>query len=400
MKIYMDRKDMANNLETHWEKFKTIPEETNGRVTSLTAAMDYYSPAKNEKEGSALLEVMGRRGLRAVDTKGEASSTIREIFEMGELDRALAVEYFQECFSSNIGRGVPIIDDDNVDFAATANPQDGLPEPLATVTTDLQVRRKNEPRIKLRDVVAAQRNLTGSIYRPAIVEEPEGIDPQDVSEGDRLPIVRLKFGSTEHRTKKKGYQLDVSYEFDSNTPMRMSAVAEVQRKRAAIQEIAIVDEVVQLIGNGAEAYAFSATPSPEEVIGLFLETDDRYTLDTLIGTPAALRKYFISPVFYSSNNQMTGIPGRRTLYDYISDVEMIGKKNSTNVATLEETGSKPVMIAFDKNNCVDLLVPRRSMIQESDRDIGAQVIQLTNSYQYGVALRADANNCRYRVVFG
>ena len=393
----MTIKDMSENFNSHWEtKFKDIDKQDNGAIKTLGAAMNAYAYGKDPKTirtKNALLEVMACRGLRVDDTPDMLSSTIKEVFDSGVENSLLGIEYLRECFSRNIGVGIG----QRRQFATAGQTRGGIAEPFNPPTYDMQVERDFEARIQLRDIIARRVDIDDDVYKPGIIDAPEDTRLTPVSEFDELPMWKGSVREKEVRTQRLGYRLNLSYQFMRNSSRRMSAITEMQRQKAVQVEIAIVDEAVEMIGDGATAFAFSTAPTKEEITRLHMQSDDYYVINTLIGTEAAASAYVVADVFYTSGNQIGFLPSNRMYLDRLSDVELIGKKQPTYIPTLQ--GNDPVLIAFDRRHCLEYVVPRRGMISESDRNIVNQSIILTNSHEYALNLRGDANRCRWRIVF-
>ena len=123
-------------------------------------------------------------------------------------------------------------------------------------------------------------------------------------------------------------------------------------------------------------------------------------MNTVIGTLDAVTSYLASDVFFQSDNRMPGVPDRaNALARYVSP-EIVDWKSSADVASLTEDPVKPVMLAFDRRKCVDYIVERRGMVSERAENAGNQTVLLTNSNSMVFHLKAEANHCRFRVVFG
>ena len=401
----MSREDLIENFPTHYaDKFSCIEADSSGAFTTLSQAMNAYSPAvEGDLCEDALLDALTRQNLRMDIHDDVQASTIAEVFGTDETNNLLGMEYLERCFSDSIWSK-------DVQFAPENVTRGGQTEPFDPPTYGYYARRMYQPRVQLRHIIAERIPVSGSVYEPGILDTVEDNAITPVSEGAKLPSWTLTSSNDTVRMRKLGYMIKMSQEFYSDSNRRVNLLVKAQRQKAAQVENALVNQGLQMIGansvpgneaTGPVAVAFGATvPVSQEVINLHLRPDDNYMIDTLIGTLEAVSGYLSAPVYYASNNMHPGIPRGRNMLDNVIGVEMIGKKSATDVAALSDAASKPVMLAFDSRVCLEYCVNRRGMVSQQGMDIEDQTIMLTNAHRYGFYLTPESDRCRYRVVFG
>ena len=401
-KTRMSREDLEKNFLSHYKT--KLESKVNDRVhgCSLASAMNELSPAlEGDPCKDALLEVLARKGLRVDDGEDEESSSVSDFFKRDETTFLLGQGYLHECFVRHIGEGVGLKPVDNTVTLAGNLPTgtNQVEEPFNPPVYDFQVRRDYMPDIRLRDVVARRRNIRGTTFKTGIIEEPDDTSNMPVDDMADLPEVTFQNGVSDGRVIKRGHRMSLSYNFYQDGENRMSALADYQRQKAAQMENAMVSEAIQLVGNGATAMSWSATPSRKEVIRLFFRPRDIYYINTLIGNDLGIEEYLDAPIWETSAQKSRGMPGNTQFFNRIARVENVGRRDTTEVPALSES-NKAVLIAFDKRTCVDYIVPRNNVISERGKKIENQTITITYSIQYALALRAEADRCRFRVVIG
>ena len=401
----MSREDLIENFPTHYkDKFQSIESDSGGAFTTLSQAMNAYSPAiEGDICEDALLDALTRQDLRMDIHDDVEASTIAEVFQSSETNNILGTEYLERCFSDSIWSK-------DVQFAPENVTRGGQTEPFDPPTYGYYARRMYQPRVQLRHIIAERIPVSGSEYHPGILDTVEDNAITPVSEGAKLPSWTLTSSEDNVRMRKLGYMIKMSQEFYSDSNRRINLLVKAQRQKAAQVENALVDQGLQMIGAdtvtgsdqaGAVAVAFTdIQPTNQEVINLHLRPDDNYMIDTLIGTLEAVSGYLTAPIYYASGNMVPGAPRGRNMLDMVVGVETIGKKSPDDVATLKTDPAKPVMLAFDSKVCLEYCVSRRGMVSQQGMDIEDQTIILTNSHRYGFYLTPESDRCRYRVVFG
>lgn len=432
------RGDLATNFYDHYKKeLFAYGQEKN---LSLSQTMNRYSlPDTQSPHRDALLETLVRMDLRTDPVGDLPASPIGEFLNGTDAAYLLGMEYVEQVFHKNIGLGTytDIIDgkaeltqygiqldragfnsdlayleelDDHqgvtdlMEFATST--RGGVAYPFDPATHMIEERRRYQPRLQLRHVVAKRIPISGSTYQPGIIEQPDDTALRPVPEATPLPEYTLVTNEKTTNTQKVGYGLRVSDAVRNNNNMTMDLITQFQRQKAAQTEIALVNAAVQLLGAGdgqtgtgqATAVPWSATPTLDEYMEFHLMPDDEYMINTLVATPAALVKYLTIDPTYQSGNTVPQIPRMRSTVETVSNVENYAKKSTTQVPILMD--ANPRMIGFDRRVGVDYIVERRSMISEQERNSSTQTLLITNSHRYAFHLCAESSQCRYLVTMG
>ena len=397
------RKDLATNFHKHYQTELQSFGETN--QLSLAETLNLHSPPDEDGAGrsDALLDTIAQLGLRTDVAGNMPASSLGDFFGRGEAEHLLGREYLEEVFHLNIGRGLVDYEynhDSNLVELASPSARGSVTEPFDQPTYGIEVRRDVRVRLMLMHVIGKRIPITGSTYKPGVVETPEDTKLRPVAEGTDLPEYLLKTGSQTVTTQKIGYGLRITDELIGNASMTMELVTETQRQKAAQVENALVNATVQLVGDGATAHALTAMPTDLEWGDLHLLPDDSYAISIMVGTRGYVSRFKTTDFYYNSFNMKPTTPMRRQYIDEYAELETVAKKTPAQVATLTETGPKDVGIAWDRMCGVNYVVERRAMISESDRNTANQTTLITNSHRYQLYKPADADQCRYRVVLG
>lgn len=402
----MSREDLQKNFLDHFRTKLDPLAKSDEDVCTLSEAMNTYSPHWGATDAiceDALLETLTRLDVRMDISGNRPASRIKDVFDASEDKALLGREYLEECFERALW------DPEPVRLAGAGAGRGGQPQPFNEPTYGFEVRREYDEPLRLSDVVARRVPITGDTYRAGILETPEDTRLRKVGEGADLPRFKITTSEKPSTMEKIGYGLEASYEFYRGSDRRMDVLTEAQRQKAQQVEIALIDEALELIGTGGPsgdttrvaptAVAFGAAPTVQQIINLHIRAPGGYRVNTVVGTLDAVTTYLSTDVFFQSNNRMPGVPDRNRALARFVGPEIVDWKTTEDVPSLTET-NKPVMLAFDRRKCIDYIVERRGMVSERSQNESNQTVLLTNSHSTVFHVKAEANQCRFRVVFG
>lgn len=373
----MSRQDLHENFLHHYEtKFVNIANDLDDSYkTTLSQAMNHYSPPNQDSSHrSALYETIARSGLKMDDQGDSPASNINDVFNTSTENFLLGLEHLQHVFSYNIGnkarrKGVGarlqdiVTEQHNIPLGATNYSHEitlhtktksiNNTEKIPTITPKGQYNSKQSAKIMhdaledlpvtIEQLINQQLNLIVKRFRPSL---RFARDNSDITNG-------------------------------------MSYLTDTQRQLAAKVEIALVNEAAQLIGNDAAPAIFYSASNKLEINNPNLETN--YPI-TLIGTKNACKKAALYQSFNTLHQSFN------TLH-----IESISKGDPNKIKTLQDPNSKPIMIGFTKDYCLDYGVMPRDMVHYVGKYINE--IILTNSHEFTLTLRDEADKYRCRIVF-
>ena len=302
----MSRKDLAENFSSHLDsKFSEFK-------WSLRDIMNAISPSNKESgHEDALVETLARNNLRMKSAGSIPALKLSELKNKRLWEQTLILEYVDACVFRDIGVDPAISTREN--FAPGPIARGNVTEPFNPPTYSSQIRNNFEPSIRLDDIIMKRVNVSGSDYRPGIINNPQDTHLTDIGEGGDIPETTITTAQGNVTLSKTGYSLGVSDEIDMNPDATMDLVTRAARQRAGQMENELVHAGLQLIGGtGVTAYTgFDSTPTSGQIITLHETPRGNYAITSLIGTPEAVGLYASTDIFYSSNNRMSGAPSRQ-----------------------------------------------------------------------------------------
>ena len=405
----MKREDLDSNFMEHYNsKIKPFCAETKldfGEAANLFAPEPEKVNGKNRPQ-DATIDLLAYQGHRIFAEFGIDASPACDFFSDEVIQDnknpsfELGVAYLQNVWRNIVDSG------NGTDFRYTQEYKRVVDSALSRsdlnrtidphVTGELETTRQYRPRLGIMDVVARMRPLASRNIDIPIVEEVDDRDERGTG-GRRLPRESMSVSDEKVEMSEVGRELEIQDDVRRSSTITIQMIAEHQANRSLRQENGIVNAIINIIGDGAMAIAWSATPTSEEIIQLHMSPDDDYTITTIAGSLVAVVKYADVDPSYASSEMKPGT-GRRQFIDSIMGREKIAKRDPANIPSLG-TG-KERLICWDRPNTFIYYTERGGTIADMYRSEETRSFILRNVLTYGGRLKADANNCRWRVTLG
>ena len=405
------RPDLNSNFMQHYEgEIRPFCAETK---LDLGEAINLFSPNPEEVTGGtrpqdATIDLLAYQGHRIYSEPGISASPAKDFFSDEVVqDKKNPSFELGIAYTQNIWRN--ILDFGNgsdprysrgyqrtIDSAFSRSDLNRTIDPHATAM--LETDRRYRPRLRISDVVAMMEPLNQRTIDVPIVTEVE--DRQDRGTASRkLPRESMGVSDQTIRMSETGRELEIQDEVRRSSTITIQMVAEHQANRALREENGIVNTIVDIIGTGAEAVAWSADPTSEDLIKLHMTPDDDYRITTFAGSLLAVVKYADVDPTYQGDTVKTGTAAsRRNFLDDLLGRETIAKRDTSKVATLGT--DKERFICWDRPNTFVYYTERGGTISDMYRSEESRSFILRNVVVYGGRLKADAAHTRWRVTLG
>ena len=261
----------------------------------------------------------------------------------------------------------------------------------------LETDHRYRPRLRIVDVVSRNQPLNSRAIEIPIVEEVGNVSDRGTATR-RLPRESMGVAEQSISMSETGRELEIQDTVRRSSSITIQAIAEHQANRALREENKIVNGIINIIGTGAEAVAWSANPTAEEMIELHMMPDDDYVITTFAGSLKAVVKYAIIDPTYKSDMMMPGSTVSRMFIDSMMGSETIAKRDPANVPILGT--DKERFICWDRPKTFMYYTERGGTISDMYREEQFRAMVLRNVHTYGGRLKADASHCRWRVTLG
>ena len=406
----MGREDFKDNFKSHYDsKIRPFCQETNldfGEAANLFAP----NPEKfngRERPQDATIDLLAYCGHRVFDEPGIAASPACDFFsdkvvqDDNDPSFELGVAYLQNVWRNVLDAGVGVdyryirSYQRTIDAAFSRSDLNRTLDPHATGA--LETDRRYRPRLRIIDVVARSEPLNSRTIDIPIVEEVGERDERGTA-GGRLPRETMGVDEQTIRMSEVGRELEIQDSVRRSSTITIQTIAEHQANRGLRQENGIVNAIVNIIGTGAKAIAWSASPTSEEIIELHMTPDDDYMITTFAGSLKAVVKYADVDPSYTSSESKPGSGGRRQFIDSVLGREVIAKRDGTKVPILGT--DKERFICWDRPNTFIFYTERGGTISDMYRSEETRSFILRNVMVYGGRLKADAEHTRWRVTLG
>ena len=286
-----------------------------------------------------LLDCMNERGIRTESDDFGPSTVIGDVIAGdSDGDFALMISYFQEVYRTNIGarRGGrayrPSPGTEDFAFSVSDIPRAWQPYDVGPLEMEKEIR----PRLSLAHVLASTEFVSSGSWEVPIFKDQgdAGMDLEPIAPGAPLPIVDIDVDEAQTKVHKVGYALRFPYEFFLNNRTTIQSVGFYQRWRAAKQEIALVNQGLNLAtATGAATTRAIDTLDNAGVLDAHLsnEEDDLANLNVVVGNKESVIDYSLVDIHYSDGAPNPIIaPARLTFLDSIVGQVLVARKNDDN----------------------------------------------------------------------
>ena len=263
----------------------------------------------------------------------------------------------------------------------------------------METDRRYRPRLRIMDVVARNQPLNSKSIEVPIIYEV-GVEAADRGTAQRrLPRESMGVGEITATMSETGRELEIQDDVRRSSTITIQAIAEHQANRALREENKIVNAILNIIGTGAEAVAWPATPTSKDLIQLHMTPDDDYVITTIVGTLGGVVQYANIDPTYASEMMKPTANLSRVFIDSMLGSETIAKRDRTAVTALG-SDTKERLLCYDRPNTFMYYTERGGTISDMYREEAVRSFILRNTHTYGGRLKVDAEHTRWLVTFG
>ena len=342
----LTRPDFNANFASHYQsKIRPFCAETG---LDFGEAANLFSPDPEKVNGrdrpqDATIDLIAYQGHRVFSQPGITASPMQDFFSdkviQNEKDPSfeLGIAYLQNIPRNILDAGIDVDPRYSAGYQRVINSAfsrsdlNRAVDPYATGM--LETDRMFRPRLRIMDVVAYNDPLNSRTIEIPIVSEVGDRDTRGTG-GGRLPREHMDVGEAVITMSEEGRELEVSDNVRRSSSITIEAVARRQANRARRQENDIVNKICNLIIDGAEAVAWSGTPTSADIIKLHMTPDDDYMITTIVGSLMGVVLYADADVSNMSDTNRPGTAMQRQFLDAILGREVIAKRDITKVTAL------------------------------------------------------------------
>lgn len=406
----LKRRDFNDNFMKHYDtEIRAFCAETK---LDFGEAANLFSPEPEKVNGryrpqDATIDLLAYRGHRIYSEPGIPASPAKDFFSDEVVQDSknpsyeLGVSYLQNIWRNILDFGNGVDPRYSYGYQRQINSAFSRSDLNRTIdpheTGALETDRRFRARLRIADVVAMQEPLKQRTIDIPVVEEVGDRSDRGTG-GRRLPRESMGVSDTTIRMSETGRELEIQDTVRRSSTITIQMIAEHQANRALREENGIVNDIIDIIGTGAEEVAWSADPTSEDVIKLHLTPDDDYMITTFAGTLMAVVKYADVDPTYMSDVMKQGAPARRNFLDAILGRETIAKRDPAKVPALGT--DKERFICWDRPNTFVYYTERDGTITDMYRSEETRSFILRNVVVYGGRLKEDAEHTRWRVTLG
>ena len=406
----MQRTDFNSNFMEHYNsKIRPLCAETG---LDFGEAANLFSPVPEKVNGKdrpadATIDLIAYQGHRVFSQPGVTASPARDFFSdkviQDDKDPSfeLGVAYLQNISRNILDAGMDVDPRYSqsyqraINSALSRSDLNRAVDPWATGM--LETDRMFRPRLRIMDVVAYSDPLDSRNIEIPVVEEVGDRSTRGTG-GGRLPREHMDVSEENITMSEEGRELEVSDNVRRSSSITIEAIARRQANRSLRQENDIVNNICNIIINGAEAVAWSGTPTSEDIIKLHMNPDDYYMITTIVGSLLAVVKYADADVSYNSDTNRPGTAMQRMFVDAMLGRETIAKRDTSKVTELGI--DKERLGCWDRMHTFAYYTERGGTIADMYRSEETRSFVLRNVLTYGGRLMEDAAHTRWRVTLG
>ena len=405
----MTRKDLSDNFMSHYNsKIKPMALETNmdaGEILNLFSSTPEKVNGRYRPQ-DATIDLLAYQGHRIIAEHGVPASPLCDFFAEDAIQNdenpsfELAVTYLQNIFRNIIDTGQGVDPRYSMSYRRVMEGSFSRSDLNRTLdphaTGMLETTRRYRPRLMISDVVGTNEPLRNRTIDIPIVEEVGQVEETGTG-GRRLPRESMGVDEKTVTMSEEGRELEIQDTVRRSSTITIQAVAEHQMNRALRWENTVVNSIINMIAKDATAVAWPADPTSADLIELHMLPNDVYMITTIAGSLKAVVKYADIDPTTASTESKPGT-GQRQFIDSILGQETIAKRDPVNVPQLGT--DKERLIAWDRRNAFAYYTLRGGTISDIYRSEETRSFILRNIHTFGGRLKADADNCRWRITLG